>query len=52
MVDQSRIEIEQKIMTVLKVQDVKTAVQDERIQALEKWADSTEQESRNHNMVI
>ena len=52
MIEQTRIEIIEEVKTIMKVEDEKTAIQDDRLTSLEKWADNTEQEARNQNMVI
>ena len=51
-VDESRREIKEKVKILIKEVDNKAKIQDDRISTLEKWADSTEQENRNNNMVI
>ena len=45
-------EVEEVIEERTKAFEIKNSVQDDRIAALEKWADNTEQETRNANLVI
>ena len=51
-VEQAKTEIEEEFNTKLEVVDDKLQSQEERLSDMEKWADVTEQEMRNNNMIV